>query len=387
MKPAARAPVQAVDVTDIYVGLISGTSMDGIDAVVVDFSPSRSVLIAAETFAFDSKLRGELDQVRANPDRFPVARLARLDAEFGDALATAADAIIRASGLTRADITAIGSHGQTILHRAEANPPHTLQIGDAHRIAARTGIITVADFRRADLAAGGQGAPLAPLVHRALLASPDEFRVVVNLGGIANITLLEPGRPVSGFDTGTANCYLDLWYRRHHVARFDHQGAWASGGHVDERWLSLLLSDPYLAQSPPKSTGIEYFSQQWLDQRLPDWAGQRPRDIQATLAEFSARSLVEAIQKWSTHDPDRLIVCGGGIHNKDLIERVRSCLGACTVQSSADFGLPPDAVEATLFAWLARERMNHQRQSTGSITGARHPVFLGTIHDPGPAVK
>ncbi len=371
---------------EYFVGLISGTSMDGIDAVVVDFSSSPPTLVAVETFAFDGSLRQELDQVRANPDSFPVARLARLDAEFGNALAAAANQIIQASGLTRADITAIGSHGQTVLHRAEADPPHTLQIGDAHRIAARTGIVTVADFRRADLAAGGQGAPLAPLLHQALLASSDEFRIVVNLGGIANITLLEPGREVSGFDTGTANCFLDLWYRRHHSKRFDHEGAWARGGQVDKRWLSSLMSDPYLALSPPKSTGIEYFSPDWLDQRLPEWSGQRPRDIQATLAEFSARSLVEAIRGTSRRAPDRLIICGGGIHNTDLIARIRQCLDACPVQSSADFGLPPDAVEAALFAWLARERLNNRPLATGSITGARHPVLLGTLHDPGPRI-
>lgn len=369
---------------DYFVGLISGTSMDGIDAVVVDFLSSPPTLVSAATFEFDRGLRQQLDRVRSDPDNYPVARLARLDAEFGDALATAARTIIDSSGLTPADIKAIGSHGQTVLHRAEADPPHTLQIGDAHRIAARTGIVTVADFRRADLAAGGQGAPLAPLLHQALLASREEFRIVVNLGGIANITLLEPGRQVSGFDTGTANCYLDLWFRRHHSERFDQEGAWAGGGQVDQHWLSSLMSDPYLALSPPKSTGIEYFSPDWLDRRLPDWADRRPRDIQATLAEFSALSLVAAIRDNSGRDPDRLIVCGGGIHNQDLIERIRRNLGSCPVQSSADFGLPPDSVEATLFAWLASKRITHQPIHTGSITGARHPVLLGTLHDPGP---
>ena len=307
---------------DYFVGLISGTSMDGIDAVVVDFSSSPPTLLSAATFEFDPGLRQQLDRVRSDPDNYPVARLARLDAEFGDALATAARTIIDSSGLTRADIKAIGSHGQTILHRAEADPPHTLQIGDPHRIAERTGITTVADFRRADLAAGGQGAPLAPLLHQALLASDEEFRIVVNLGGIANITLLEPHRPVSGFDTGTANCYLDLWYRRHHAGRFDRDGAWASNGQVDEHWLSSLMSDPYLALPPPKSTGIEYFSPDWLDRRLPDWADQRRPDIQATLAEFTARSLAEAVRAASGRTLDRLILCGGGIHNLDLVRRI-----------------------------------------------------------------
>ncbi len=367
-----------------FVGLISGTSMDGVDAVVVDFNVEPLRLIAFHTFEFDTELRAKLDQVRSDPDRFPVAALARLDASFGDSLAEAALKLLDESGLTAADIEAIGSHGQTILHRADADPPHTLQIGDPHRIAEQTGITTVADFRRADLAAGGQGAPLAPLLHQALLASSEEFRIVANLGGIANITLLEPGREVTGFDTGTANCYLDLWYRRHHPGRFDLDGNWASGGQVDEHWLSSLMSDPYLSQPPPKSTGIEYFSPTWLDQRLPDWAGQRPRDIQATLAEFSARSLAAAIRTSSQRSPDRLIICGGGIHNQDLIRRIGQGPNACPIQSSADFGLPPDAVEATLFAWLAKQRLDRQPIATGSITGARHPVLLGTVFDRGP---
>ncbi len=360
-----------------HVGLISGTSMDGIDAVVVDLNSRPPRLLAAETYAFDDALRHSLDTLRADPDAFPAARLAWLDAHLGDRFAEAALKVIEQAGLRTADIEAIGSHGQTVLHRVDADPPHTLQIGDPHRIVERTGIVTVADFRRADVAAGGQGAPLAPLIHHALLSSPDECRVVVNLGGIANLTRLAPGMPVIGFDTGPANCFLDLWYRRHNRDRFDADGQWAAGGASDPDWLQQLLKDPYLALEAPKSTGIEYFSTRWLDERLPDWADHRPQDIQATLAEFSAASLSDAV---GPLQPERILLCGGGVHNRDLCQRIERHLPGCTIDATDAFGLPADHVEATLFAWLAQARLALQRLDTRTITGASRPIMLGTVH-------
>lgn len=366
---------------DCHVGLISGTSMDGIDAVVVDFDADPPRVLAATTVAFSGPLRAKLDQVRNDPDRFPVAALAELDAELGEAFGRAAQAVIDRAGLSAADIVSIGSHGQTIVHRPDARLPHTLQIGDAFRIARRTGITTVADFRRADIAAGGQGAPLAPLVHRALLASPDEHRAVVNLGGIANLTLLSRDGKVGGFDTGPANCFLDLWYRRRHAGRFDTDGQWAASGTVDASWLAYLLREPFLARPAPKSTGIEYFSPGWLEARLPGWADERPADIQATLAEFSARSLAAAVLDQAA-TPERVIVCGGGVGNRDLIERIARRLPGLPVTSSAGFGLDPDHVEAVLFAWLARERLAARRVDTPAITGAIEAPLLGTIVTP-----
>ncbi|MEE4295905.1 MAG: anhydro-N-acetylmuramic acid kinase, partial [Wenzhouxiangella sp.] len=226
-----------------FVGLISGTSMDGIDAVVADFETGKPRVVAAETLAFTEEIRAELEAARRDPYSFPAGRLTRLDARLGDAFAQAALRVIERAGLEPADITAIGSHGQTILHDPDHSPPSTLQIGDPHRIAALTGIVTVADFRRADLAAGGQGAPLAPLLHQAMLASPNENRIVLNLGGIANLTLLPADGEVSGFDTGPANCLMDEWFRQHHHQRFDRNGDWAATGRVDEAWLHQLLQD------------------------------------------------------------------------------------------------------------------------------------------------
>ena len=365
---------------DLYAGLISGTSMDGIDAVVVGFESHQADVRSSITLAFDPQTRAELDRVRNNPDHYPVAELARLDARLGEVFAQAALQAIAKAGLAPAEIKAIGSHGQTIIHRPGPGEPlpHSLQIGDPHRIAALTGIPTVADFRRSDLAAGGQGAPLAPLLHKALLASPDEDRVVVNLGGIANITLLPANGPVRGFDTGPANCFLDAWYRRHHSDRYDRNGEWAASGQVNADWLEALMQDDYFSQPAPKSTGIEYFSIRWLEQRLPGWAEQRPADIQATLAELSARSLSEALAHACPNSPARILVCGGGVHNRDLIERIARPAPS-PVQSSADFGLDPDAVEAVLFAWLARKHLAGEHIDTRTITGARHCIQPGLM--------
>jgi anhydro-N-acetylmuramic acid kinase len=364
-----------------YVGLISGTSMDGIDVAVVDFDRGEAVL-ALDTIPFDPATRAELDEVRRDPDCFPVAALARLDARLGECFARATLKVLDQAGLEARDIRAIGCHGQTILHRAgpDDEPPHTLQIADPHRIAALTGIAVVADFRRADLAAGGQGAPLAPLIHQALLGDECEHRVVVNLGGIANITVLPAGGGVSGFDTGPANCFLDWWYRQHHDDRFDAEGRWAARGRVDQAWLDRLLADPYYALPPPKSTGIEYFSVDSLRRQLPDWANDRPADIQATLAELTAVSLCDAI-RGAAAGTERVLVCGGGAHNHHLIRQIARRL-ECPVQSTADHGLDPDAVEAVLFAWLAREHLAGRRVDTRSITGARHLIQSGVLIDP-----
>lgn len=368
--------------TDIFVGLISGTSMDGVDAAVVDFSAPQPAVLAADTLPFDAALNQILARLRADPDRFPAAQLGELDARLGAAFADAALRVIKLANLSAADIRAIGSHGQTVLHRPDDQYPHTIQIGDPHGIARRTGIVTVADFRRADLAAGGQGAPLAPLLHDAILRSPTEDRAVVNLGGIANITRLPKDDPVSGFDTGPANCLLDVWYRHHHEGRFDPKGNWAASGQVDPDWLSRLLDDPYFARTPPKSTGIEYFSAGWLDAHLPDWAGQRPADIQATLAELTARTVADALLHSTDRRPRRVMICGGGVHNDDLVGRLERNLSGIQCQSTAHHGLDPDHVESLLFAWLARLRIHGHRIDSRTITGAKFRVLAGTIAEP-----
>jgi len=373
--------------TMTYIGLISGTSMDGIDAVLVDFSGEHPRLLAGETFPYPAALRAALDELRADPDAFPAARLARLDAEVGHAFAEAANGVLAKADIQAHRVRAIGSHGQTVLHRPDDTFPHTLQIGDPTRIAAATGIDVVADFRRADLAAGGQGAPMAPLIHQALLASREENRLVVNLGGIANVTLLPAEGGVSGFDTGPANCFLDDWFRAHHAGqyqdgstpRFDAGGAWAASGTVDNRLLADLMREPWLHREPPKSTGIEHFSPAWLRDRLPNDAENRAADIQATLAEYSAASLVANIERFAPFRPDRVLLCGGGVANTDLVTRIQARLGDIPIESTAAHGIAPDYIEAALIAWLAREFIADRAINTPPITGARHPVRLGAL--------
>lgn len=369
---------------DVYLGLISGTSMDGIDAVAVRFGDAGIEMLAHATTDYPDAQRAALDELRADPDAYPAARLAALDAAIGDAFAAAAAALLDGGGIDPGAVRAVGSHGQTVLHRPDASRPHTVQLGDPSRIAHATGLDVIADLRRADLAAGGQGAPLAPLVHRALLASDIETRAVVNLGGIANVTTLMPDGRTSGFDTGPASCFLDDWYRAHHSDhRYDLGGDWAATGAVDAVLLERLLDDEYFHRPPPKSTGIEYFSPSWLRARLPDDAGERAADIQSTLAEFSAASLADALLGIR---PDRVLICGGGVYNLDLVARVRARLGeTIPVESTGRYGLDAEFVEATLVAWLAREFVEGRAVETPPITGARRPVRLGALY-PGVSV-
>ena len=278
----------------------------------------------------------------------------------------------------------IGSHGQTVWHSPVKPRPETIQLGDPQHLANLLGIRTVGQFRQADLSAGGQGAPLAPLLHRALLRPDAGVRGVLNLGGIANLSVLQPDGAVRGFDTGPGNCLLDTWARRHTGEAYDAGGRWAAGGEVNTQLLDLLLADPFFAMKPPKSTGVEYFNIYWLQGRLSAMraaAGDvvREQDIQATLAELTARSVADRI---AAEGVTELVVCGGGVHNQDLIRRLRRAAAEIEITSTARHGLDPDWLEGVLFAWLARERIAGRPQQTGPITGAREPVLLGEIFDP-----
>lgn len=360
----------------LYLGLISGTSADGIDAALVRFSP-QPIVVAARSVPYPATLRSDLLALTAADATIGIDAWGALDHAVGACFADAALGLLEASGIAREAVHAIGSHGQTVRHRPGGPAPFTLQIGDASLIAERTGITTVADFRRADLAAGGQGAPLVPAFHAAAFAALTPC-VVLNLGGIANISVLRADGDVLGFDTGPANGLLDAWIGRHHGANHDADGAWARAGHVDEALLADLLADPYFAAPPPKSSGREHFNLDWLDRRL---VGHTPRavDVQATLVALSARSIADAIRAHAA-DARSLIVCGGGIHNTTLIDALRAALAPLPVRSSADCGLDPDHVEAAAFAWLARERLAGRPGNRPSVTGARGPRVLGAIY-------
>jgi anhydro-N-acetylmuramic acid kinase len=316
----------------LYLGLISGTSMDAIDASLVDFDASPLRVLAASATPFEPVLKQR--------------------------------------------IAAIGSHGQTLRHRVDLPTPFTWQIGDPNTLTEITGATVVADFRRRDVAAGGQGAPLLPVFHDQVFRSNDEDRVIANLGGIANITILRRGAAVTGFDTGPANRLLDAWICLHHGKEFDAHGGWAASGECDDALLQQLLDEPYLRLAPPKSTGRELFNMQWLQAKLGS-RSRRPQDVQATLQQYTAETLAAAVRE---HAPGAaLYVCGGGAHNAALLGAVAKLLAPARVASTETLGLDPDYVEAIAFAWFARRTLEGRTSSAGSVSGAKGARILGGV--------
>jgi len=351
--------------------------MDGIDAVLVDLADSTPAIIAADTFEWPPALREQL-QAAARGTFLTAEQFARLDAETGIAFAEAAKRII--TGHRHDQIVAIGSHGQTLAHAPQASPGYSLQLGCPARIVEGTGITTVADFRRRDIAAGGQGAPLVPAFHEGIFRSKDETRVILNIGGIANITCLPaaPGSDVTGFDTGPGNCLMDSWVQQQLGQPFDQNGAFAAQGNTNDKLLKQLLEDPYFATPPPKSTGTDYFSGQWLRQQLGSTTGPA-QDIQATLLQLCASSISQAIKDFCRPAPDRVLVCGGGAHNPPLMKALDDLL-PCPVEDTEVHGMSPDWVEATAFAWLAKQTLENKPGNLPSVTGARGPRVLGAIY-------
>ncbi|CAM5493329.1 anhydro-N-acetylmuramic acid kinase [Rhodanobacter lindaniclasticus] len=363
----------------LYIGLISGTSADSIDAVLVRFREGKPQTLASHAHPWPAALRERVLAVAQGEAALDLDAWGRLDVEIGHQFADAALHLLQHGGpTTAAAVRAIGSHGQTLRHRPFGNHPFTLQLGDPSVIAERCRIDVVADFRRADVAAGGQGAPLLPALHAMLLAAPDRARVVLNLGGIANLTVLAADGSVRGFDTGPANGLLDAWCLRHRGEPFDRDGAFAASGRVLPGLLDALLADPYFTLPPPKSTGREYFHLDWLATRAP-LAALDPADVQATLLELTVRSVAAAVTQ---HAPDAMevLVCGGGVHNDRLMRRLGESLAPRLLGSTAGSGIDPDFLEATAFAWLARQRLLHLPGNLPAVTGARGPRVLGAIY-------
>lgn len=365
---------------ELFIGMLSGTSRDGVDAVLVNFNREKMEILHAACTPYPTAIKTSLDQLieTGAPPAKDIASL--LDESLGRFFARVAQNLLRDTGMETRDIRAIGSHGQTVWHAPGGENPVTIQLGKPELIAKGTSTVVVADFRSADLQAGGQGAPLAPLLHQRLFQSKKENRAVLNLGGIANLTLLPASGGVSGFDCGPGNCLMDMWTQRHLQKDYDDNGSWASKGSVDTDLLEHLLDDPYLRLPPPKSTGLEYFNIHWLDNKLAG-TDTEPADVQSTLAEFTAISIADCLR--DSAEPDRLLVCGGGAHNRYLMRRIAATLPDVIVESTKRYGVDPDWVEGLLFAWLARERLNNVEQDTAAITGANHPVLLGTIHQAG----
>lgn len=366
-----------------YLGMISGTSVDGVDAAICEFGTTEAGAnecntVAAQTFAWPPAFVDRIQALITNGSG-SLSQIGSLNVATGRFFGDCALAMIRSAGLSPDDIRAIGSHGQTIWH--EPNPPEafTWQIGDPNSIAAITGVDTVADLRGLDMAYGGEGAPLVPAFHDWLFRDPGKARVVVNIGGIANLTLLAPGRDVLGFDTGPGNTLLDLWVKRCLDQPFDDDGRWAASGEVNDKLLAAMLAEPYLAKAPPKSTGRELFDAAWLEQALATASGDIPDvNVAATLLELTAATVVNEIGKLGL-DRYELFVCGGGASNSRLLERLGSLAGV-HAQTTGALGLDPNHVEAAAMAWLARARIENAAGNLPTVTGAREAVILGGLY-------
>ena len=358
----------------LYVGAITGTSVDGLDLALVDIDIDNDSirLVSHETRPLPDALRNELIQLgQAKDDRLD--RLGLADNALGRFIGQSIAHFLTALNLPEGEPRAIGSHGQTVRHRPGGPSPFTMQIGDPSLIAEISGITTVADFRRRDMAAGGEAAPLVPAFHARIFTSDSERRAVLNIGGISNITALEPLR---GFDTGPGNALLDAWCAAHTGRRFDEDGTWASGGRVVSGLLSALLADPFVHRTPPKSTGKEHYNLEWLHALLEP--GLQPRDVQRTLVEFTARSAVDARNRWAP-SAQRLLVCGGGRLNRFLMQRLAE-LSGIPVQTTDQHGWDGDAIEAAAFAWLAHRRLVRAPGNVPEVTGARGPRVLGAVY-------
>ena len=372
----------------LFIGLMSGTSVDGIDAALVRFDADGAELLATREHPIGLDLKADIAAI-SQPGDNEVERLGILDRQLGACFAEASIALLDEAGVPAREVTAIGSHGQTIRHRPpsaghQPESAFTLQIGDPNTIAELTGIDTVADFRRRDMAAGGEGAPLAPAFHRAVFAAEGEQRAIVNIGGIANVSALDGDTLVAGFDTGPGNTLLDQWYERHQGGPYDRGGAWAAEAEHDHGLLSELLAHPYFAgTNGPRSTGKEAFNLGWLDQVMAD-SQLDAQVVQATLAELTAETICRGI-KDAGITASAVYICGGGAHNTDLMRRLYRRLSPATLETTEVLGIHPDWVEATAFAWLAQRALAQLAGNAPQVTGADGERVLGAIYPGGQA--
>ena len=364
---------------DYYIGLMSGTSLDGVDTVLVGFDHLKPTLLSSYVHPIEPDLKESLLKTIHPEWKGSLVDIGTLNQKLGKLFADAACALIKDNDIDKTSITAIGSHGQTLWHQPIGKHPFSLQLGDASIIAEQTGITTIADFRSRDIAAGGQGAPLVPAFHKELLTHAEKNRVILNVGGISNITILpsiSSTRMVSGYDTGPGNGLLDAWIAKHQNTSYDKNGDWARSGTINRKILNKLLEEPYFSLPSPKSTGKELFNLTWLEILAGDQLHEeKPENIQATLTELTAKTISDNIT-----DCDELYVCGGGTHNSHLIERLKYHLPNAEIDSTAKLGINPDLMEAIAFAWLAKQAHENKTGNLPSVTGASGKRILGAIY-------
>ncbi len=361
---------------EFYIGLMSGTSVDGIDAGLVDFSAHKPKLVAFEYHPFSSSIKQKIQHLSDINTKIDLKEYGELDCQLGDLFANTVNQLLNQANISHTEVTAIGSHGQTIYHAPNDISPFSLQIGDPNIIAEKTKITTIADFRRRDIAATGQGAPLVPAFHQAMFADNNKHITVVNIGGIANITALFQHH-VTAFDTGPGNTLMDYLCQKYCQKAYDHNGDWGKSGTIIPELLHLLKQSEYFKKSPPKSTGKEYFSHTWLEAKIKNFNTYKAQDIQATLCHLTAETISDAIQKYAP-ETEELLICGGGAHNQNLLSLLAR--DNYSVNSTEKYGIHPDHVEAMAFAWLARQSLNNLAGNLHQVTGAHTPVILGGIY-------
>ena len=370
-----------MSIADIYIGLMSGTSIDSIDAAAMTFTEGQLELLGTHSQAIPESLKEQIIDL-CQPGKDSVQLLCETDNQLGELFAKAALALMAAENITAEQVVAIGSHGQTIRHSPPKLDaiPYSQQIGDANIIAARTGCKVVADFRRKDMALGGHGAPLVPAFHKTLFADTQANRVIANIGGISNITVLPSNGSCFGFDTGPGNLLLDAWCCKQTGNSFDDRGSWGATGQIHTELLNQLMSHPFISQAAPKSTGREMFNLAWLEQLLKGYR-LTSRDVQATLVSFTAQSLAGAINGLheSAHE---VYICGGGVFNDQLMAQLQIELGSIALHSTQQLGLDPTWVEACAFGWLARQRITNQPGNLPKVTGASRETVLGALYLP-----
>ena len=365
---------------EYYIGLMSGTSIDGIDAGLYDFSGNSAQVINFYYQPYTAPIKQKIQALCNRHQSVSLADYGELDTQLGLLFAEACLTLLQQANIDAKTIKAIGSHGQTLYHAPNSKLPFTIQIGDANIISQKTGITTIADFRRRDIAAGGQGAPLVPAFHQAFFYNASENRVIVNIGGIANLSILpkDAKRNSLGFDTGPGNTLMDYWVSQHKNCAYDKGGAWAATGRVQKKLLKHLKDELYFSAPPPKSTGTEFFSASWLTKKLATLPAYPPEDVQRTLCQLTAETIIDAILKFAP-ETDKVFICGGGAHNETLINTLGQLLNIPVTSTEVE-GLHPDQVEAMAFAWLAKQTLQGLTGNLPEATGAKEAVILGGIY-------
>lgn len=365
---------------EFYIGLMSGTSVDGIDAALVAFQSSEQLRVIDTLFTpFDSAIRAKITDTALNNKKLFQNQDSALHVILADHYANASLDLIKKAKVDPGAIKAIANHGQTVRHEPNASPAFSLQLGDGQIIANKTGIQTISQFRQADLSHGGQGAPLMPAFHKAIFNNNSTNTLILNLGGIANLTYLNGD--VTGFDTGPANCLLDQWIHSHRSQHFDSNGDWAKSGSIILPVLTKLLEDPYFNRTHPKSTGTDYFNLSWLHASVPNLSDFKPEDIQATLLALTLESVKLGLRQLNATTGE-LFVCGGGAQNKHMIASLKNTLASFTIKPTDSLGVPSDWVEAVGFAWLGYCFVHAIPSNLPSVTGANKQVCLGVLHNP-----